>query len=43
MRLELTMPIGMEEGEVLLSRLLPDHAETPPWECGLEENEDAVD
>jgi hypothetical protein len=43
MRLELTLPIGVEEGKVLLSWLLPDCAETLPWECGLEENEDVVD
>jgi hypothetical protein len=43
MRLELMMPIGMEEGEVLLSWLLPDRAETPPWECGCEVNEDSLD
>jgi hypothetical protein len=37
------MPIGVEEGEVLLSRLLPDRAETLPWECGLEVNQENVD
>jgi hypothetical protein len=43
MMLELLMPIGMEEGEALLSQLLPTRAETLPWECGNEVNKENLD
>jgi hypothetical protein len=43
MRLELLMPLRMEEGEELLSQFLPTHAEIPPWECGNEVNEETLD
>jgi hypothetical protein len=41
--LELSMPLGQEEGDQLLSRFVPDCSETPPWECGREVNEEILD